>query len=52
MIYTPEAVWSGANPPWPAFLMQELHGLYGNPEFPFVNCKVFAARVDTIIRQR
>jgi len=49
MIYSPDAVWAGANPPPPAFLMHQLEGLQGNPKFPFLDSKVFAAKVDAIL---
>jgi hypothetical protein len=52
MIYPPDAVWTGANPPQPAFLMHQLEGLQGNPKFPFLDSKVFAAKVDAIIEAK
>lgn len=49
MIYSPEAVWNGSAPPRPAFLMHQLDGLQGNPKFPFLDSKVFAAKVDAMV---
>ncbi|MBS0275624.1 MAG: hypothetical protein JSR55_14870 [Proteobacteria bacterium] len=49
MIYSPDAVWNGSSPPRPAFLMHQLDGLRGNPKFPFLDSKVFAAKVDVMV---
>lgn len=49
MIYAPDVAWTGANPPEPAFLMHQLQGLQGNPRFPFLDSRVFAAKVDAMI---
>lgn len=45
MIYPPDAVWTGKTPPRPIWLMHQLAGLLGNPKFPFLDSKVFAAKV-------
>ncbi len=49
IIYPPDAVWSGPNPPPPAFLMHQLSGLEGNPKFPFLDSKVFATKVNVMV---
>lgn len=49
MIYSPDAMWTGANPPQPAFLMHQLEGLQGNQKFPFLDSKVFAAKVNAMV---
>jgi hypothetical protein len=45
MIYPPNAVWSGRDPPQPAYLMHQLSGL-DNQKFPPWDGKVFAMRVN------
>lgn len=45
LIYRPDAVWSAAAPPKPAFLMDQLSGLPHVPQFPWLDGRVFAARV-------
>jgi hypothetical protein len=49
MIYAPDANWSGANPPPPSFLMHQLGAFQGDPKFPFLDSKVFAAKVDAML---
>ncbi len=49
MIYSPDAGWNGRAPPRPAFLMHQLDGFQGNPKFPFLGIKVFAAKVDAMV---
>ena len=49
MIYPPDAAWTGANPPPPAFLMHQLKGLQGNPKLPFLDSKIFAGKVNAIL---
>src|SRR5882757_6501679 len=45
MIYPPNAVWNGKDPPQPAFLMHQLPGL-DNAKFPPLDSKVFSAKVN------
>ncbi len=49
MIYAPDAVWTGKTPPQPAFLMHQLGGLEGMKQFPHLDSKVFAAKVDAML---
>ncbi|HEY2444714.1 MAG TPA: hypothetical protein VGI20_03140 [Rhizomicrobium sp.] len=49
LVYPADAVWSGAVPPKPAFLMHQLGGLEHNPKFPHLNGSVFAAKVNTML---
>jgi hypothetical protein len=44
MIYPPNAVWSGSDPPEPLYLMHQLPGL-DNQKFPPWDAKVFATKV-------
>jgi hypothetical protein len=44
MIYAPNAVWSGQDPPQPTYLMHQLPGL-DNHNFPPWDGKVFATKV-------
>lgn len=52
LIYPPDAVWSGATPPAPAFLMHQLGGLPHTPQFPHLDARVFAAKVQGMIDGR
>jgi hypothetical protein len=45
MIYPPNAVWSGQDPPQPSYLMHHLPGL-DNQKFPPWNGKIFATKVN------
>jgi hypothetical protein len=45
MIYPPNAVWSGPDPPQPSYLMHQLPGL-DNQKFPPWDGKIFATKVD------
>jgi len=45
LIYGPDATWSGAGPPQPLLLMQQLGALRDSSEFPHLDSKVFAQRV-------
>lgn len=48
MIYPPNAVWNGRDPPQPSYLMHQLPGL-DNQKFPPWDGKIFAAKVsDTL----
>ena len=49
LIYPADATWNGATPPKPAFLMHQLGGLKGNPKFPHLDSKVFAAKVNGML---
>lgn len=49
LIYPPDAVWDGAAPPEPAFLMHQLGGLPHTARFPHLDESVFAARVHAIV---
>jgi hypothetical protein len=49
LIYSPDAVWSGGAPPKPAFLMHQLSGLGNTPQFPRLDGRVFAAKVDAMM---
>jgi hypothetical protein len=48
MIYPPNAVWNGKDPPQPAFLMHQLPGL-DNAKFPPLDSKVFYAKVNDML---
>lgn len=45
LIYGPDAAWSGAAPPEPAFLMHQLGGLPHTRQFPHLDVGTFAAKV-------
>ena len=45
LIYRPDAVWSSAAAPEPAFLMHQLGGLPRTAQFPHLDGRVFAAKV-------
>jgi hypothetical protein len=49
LIYPPDAVWSGATPPKPAFLMHQLGGLGNLTQYKHLDGKVFAARVNAML---
>jgi hypothetical protein len=49
LIYPPDAVWSGAAPPKPAFVMHQLGGLGNLPQYRHLDGKVFAARVNAML---
>lgn len=49
LIYRPDAVWSGAAPPEPAFLMHQLGGLPHTPQFPHLDARAFAAQVHAMM---
>lgn len=48
LIYSGDASWEKGSPPPPAFLMHQLGGL-DNTKFPFLDSKMFAARVNTAL---
>jgi hypothetical protein len=49
LIYPADATWPATGPPKPAFLMHQLSGLRGQPEFPHLDGRVYAARVQTML---
>lgn len=49
LIYPPDAVWNGAAPPEPVFLMHQLGGLPDTAQFPHLDAPVFAAKVHTMV---
>jgi hypothetical protein len=49
LVYRPDAVWSGAAPPEPAFLMHQLGGLPNTAQFPHLDARAFAAKVHTMV---
>lgn len=49
LIYPPDAVWRGAAPPQPAFLMHQLGGLPHAAQFPHLDAHVFAAKVHAMM---
>jgi hypothetical protein len=51
MIYPPNAVWSGSDPPEPLYLMHQLPGL-DNQMFPPWDAKVFARKVSDALTAR
>lgn len=48
LIYGPQATWNGAEPPRPAFLMNQLEGL-PHSKFPYLDARVFAAKVRAML---
>ena len=49
LIYRPDAIWSGATPPEPAFLMHQLGGLPHTKQFPHLDVGVFVTKVNTMV---
>jgi hypothetical protein len=49
LIYPPDAIWRGAAPPQPAFLMHQLGGLPHTAQFPQLDARVFAAKVHAMM---
>ncbi|MGH8317445.1 MAG: hypothetical protein ACREUL_05635 [Steroidobacteraceae bacterium] len=49
LIYSPGAAWNGAIPPKPFFLMDQLGGLPHDPRFPYLDARVFAAKVRSML---
>lgn len=49
LIYSADATWGAEGPPQPEFLMHQLGGL-DNDKFPFLDSKVFAAKVETMLK--
>lgn len=52
LIYPPDATWTGAAPPKPAFLMHQLGGLPHTAQFPHLDAGVFAAKVQAMVATR
>lgn len=48
LIYPPDAAWDSAAPPQPAFLMHQLGGLPHTAQFPHLDARIFAARVNAM----
>jgi hypothetical protein len=48
LIYPPDAVWSGQDPPRPSFLMHQLGGL-DSRKFPRLDGQLFAAQVNSML---
>jgi hypothetical protein len=51
LVYGPEATWSGAGPPPPLLLMQQLGALSDSRKFPHLDGRVFAERVQSLLAQ-
>lgn len=51
LIYGPDAVWSSALPPEPAFLMHQLGALPHTSQFPHLDARVFAAKVHAMMER-
>ncbi|MHB8816059.1 MAG: hypothetical protein ACYDAE_22745 [Steroidobacteraceae bacterium] len=49
LLYGPEAKWDSVGPPRPQLLMNQLSALRGNPQFPHLDTRVFAARVHALL---
>jgi hypothetical protein len=49
LIYGLDATWNGADPPKPAFLMDQLGGLPHDSRFPFLDARVFSAKVHAML---
>lgn len=49
LIYPPDAMWSGAAAPKPAFVMHQLGGLGNLPQYKHLDAKVFAAKVNGML---
>lgn len=52
LIYPPGATWTDGAPPKPAFLMHQLGGLPHTAQFPHLDGRVFAARVNAMMASR
>ena len=52
LIYPPGATWADGAPPKPAFLMHQLGGLPHTAQFPHLDGRVFAARVNAMMASR
>jgi hypothetical protein len=49
LIYGPEARWEGADPPRPLLLMQQLGALHGSTQFPHLDSRLFAQKVQELL---
>lgn len=52
LIYPPGAIWTDTTPPKPVFLMHQLGGLPHTAQFPHLDARVFATKVDAMIASR
>jgi len=51
LIYGPEAVWEGTNPPRPRRLMHQLRALQGSAEFPHLDSEAFAQEAHQVLAE-
>jgi hypothetical protein len=51
LLYGPEAKWAGTDPPQPRLLMHQLGALRDSKEFPYLDSRVFAEQVHTLLAQ-
>lgn len=51
LLYGPEATWTGAGPPRPLLLMQQLGALSDSREFPHLDSRLFAQRARRLLAQ-
>jgi hypothetical protein len=51
LLYGPDAKWIGTDPPRPRLLMHQLSALRGSTEFPYLDSRVFAQQVQTLLAQ-
>jgi len=49
LVYPPGEEWTDRGPPQTALIMHQLGALEGNPKFPFLDVKVFAAKVRSLM---
>jgi hypothetical protein len=49
LIYGADTTWNGADPPKPAFLMDQLGGLPHDARFPYLDARVFSAKVHAML---
>lgn len=52
LIYPPGAIWTDAAPPKPVFLMHQLGGLPHTAQFPHLDARAFAAKVNAMVASR
>ena len=52
LIYPPGATWTDAAPPKPIFLMHQLGGLPHTAQFPHLDARAFAAKVNAMLASR
>jgi hypothetical protein len=51
LLYGPEAKWTGNEPPRPELLMHQLGALRSSTQFPHLDTRAFAQRVQTLLEQ-